>query len=72
MLSVGSSPFLEGGWRSRGTSGARGRFAGGQDLGEESAEGDGTGGLQEANDAVPFLSLQSASGGLGFLLPRDI
>lgn len=41
MLLLGSPPFLEGGWRSRGTSGARGRFAGGQDLGEEFAEGDG-------------------------------
>jgi len=65
-LSVGSSPFPEGG--------CRGRFAGGQGRGEELAEGDGAArpGRREASDTVPFLSLQPVSGGLGFLLPRDV
>lgn len=71
MLSVGSSPFLDRGWWSHGTSGARGRVAGGQNVGEEFAEGDRAA-RWEVNDSVPFLSLQSASGGLGFLLPRDV
>lgn len=73
MLSVESAPPQCGAGGARGTLGARGEFAGGQDVGEEFSEGGGAAGQgpQEAGDTVSFLSLRSVAGGLGFLLPGE-